>query len=763
LIAALAAAAPAAQAQTLPGSGGSQLPGVCAPITLSYGAAPAAGTITAAGDAGCYRFTGAAGDRVRVRLVRTAGALDPVVTVTQPGGSRVCGPAPSDDTTCTLSATGLHSIVVGDAAGTGTGAYAIAIQRLNAPVGCAPIAFGLAPLTSVAAAGEADCWRFSGAPRDRVRLRLITATGVDLRGEVLRPDGTTLCPPQAAEEPACVLDTGGAHTILVADGSSPDDVVYRLGLQRLNNPVGCSALSFGGVAAEGSIATEGETDCFRFVGAAGDRVRVRLIRIGGFFDPGAEILFPSGPRLCGESPLDDRTCTLDASGMHTLVVGDMARGMGIGLYRISIQRLNNPVGCATLPYDGSVVGTAFGTLAETDCFRVGATAGDRLRVRVVRTTGSIDPVTEVVRPDGTTLCAPSHADDVSCSPPAAGTYTVLVRDASGTRAGGYAISLQWLNDPVGCRSSAYGGTPTTGSIAEPGESDCLQFTGAPGDVLRVTVTVTIGALAPRVELVWPDASVRCGLGPRRSTCPLDQAGPYSLLIRDAPGPGIGGYAVTIQRLDDPAGCTTTAFSGLAPGGGLTAPGELDCRRFDGAAGDRVRVRTIATSGTLRPRTEILGPDGTTACVAVDRLRSDCPLEQTGTHTILVEDDGGTGIGNYVVGLQRLNAPAGCRTLPSGIGNETGTWTGTIGTLGETDCWRLDRYAWQHLRVRLLMTAGSWQPVAELVRPDGTTRCPEDGTDTFTCVLDRDGVHTILVADGGAIGTGDYELSLLPRF
>jgi hypothetical protein len=301
-----------------------------------------------------------------------------------------------------------------------------------------------------------------------------------------------------------------------------------------------------------------------------------------------------------------------------------------------------------------------------------------------------------------------------------------------------------------------------GAIADAGESQCWRFAGRPGHRLRITLSVTTGALAPRVDLLWPDGSARCGVGPRRSTCTLDAEGSYTLLIRDAAGPGIGGYVLGILRLEEPTACNWEPYGILATGGLIRDPGDVGCRRFDGTAGDRVRVRTLVTSGSPRPRTEIVGPDGTTRCVAVDRERSECTVQQTGFFAILVEDDAGTATGSYRLALQRLNEPAGCQTLPSGIGVEEGTWTGSIATPGETDCWRLDRDAWDHLRVRLLPTGGAWQPAAEVLRPDGTTRCPLDGSDDFTCVLDRDGVHTILVSDGGGLGTGDYELTLRPR-
>src|SRR5262245_50809625 len=105
----------------------------CAPRTLSYGASPITSTIGGAGEVGCYRFTGAAGQRVRVRAVETSGTLVADLFVT----GADCVPA-RHGLTCTLTAGGVHSVTVG---GTGTGDYAVSVQRLDAPVGCSSLTY----------------------------------------------------------------------------------------------------------------------------------------------------------------------------------------------------------------------------------------------------------------------------------------------------------------------------------------------------------------------------------------------------------------------------------------------------------------------------------------------------------------------------------------------------------------------------------------------------------------------------------------------
>jgi hypothetical protein len=185
---------------------GTSVPTYCIPWPLSFGAAPESGTISGAGETDCWRFSGAAGDRVRVRAVRTSGALAPQVEV----ASSACSNAPATEVTCTLATAGSVTVLVRDAARSQTGGYAISVQRLNDPAGCSALAFDASTRTGAIAAGETECWRFTGAAGDRVRLRLVTpATALAPLAEVLRPDGTTRCAPSGAENQTCVLDAAG--------------------------------------------------------------------------------------------------------------------------------------------------------------------------------------------------------------------------------------------------------------------------------------------------------------------------------------------------------------------------------------------------------------------------------------------------------------------------------------------------------------------------------------------------------------------------
>jgi hypothetical protein len=611
----------------------------CLPPALSFGAAPESGTISRTGETDCWRFGGAAGDRVRVRAVRTAGALAPQVQI----ASSACSAAAAAEVTCTLTSGGGVTVLVRDA-GSQTGAYAISVQRLNDPVGCSPLAFDAATRTGAITAGETECWRFTGSVGDRVRVRLVTpATALAPLAEVLRPDGTTRCAPNQT----CVLDASGAHTILVRD-SAANVGGYSLGIQRLDDPVGCTPKPFATTSSPGAVTTTGETDCWRFPATAGDRVRIRALRTSGALDPVVEVLRPAGTTRCAPTTTDDVTCRLDVTGTHTILVDDSG-GTATGNYLLGLQRLNDPVGCPALAYGTTVTDESLFATGKTDCWRFGGAGGDRVRLRVVATSGVWSPVAEVLDASGRTVCNPVGGVDTTCVLDGGGAHTILVRDWLGTRTGGYRISIQRLDDPVGCSGDP--GSASSAGWASIAELDCWRIDGEAGDLVRIRVIDGGWSWNPVAEVVRPDGSTVC---PRTSsdgfTCELDAAGIHTILVQSAAGRSEGGYRIAALRLNDGASnCPNLATSPNAHTASILHAGEIDCyTSWAPAAGNR-ELRVEATSGTLAPVVEVLRPDGTLRCLRTNPDGwFDCYGEQYEYQRILVYDASGTNAGDYEI-------------------------------------------------------------------------------------------------------------------
>ena len=211
--------------------------------------------------------------------------------------------------------------------------------------------------------------------------------------------------PTGAVESSCLLDAAGTHRILVSDSSGTNTGNYRVVLEKFPAPVGCTALTFG-TPVTATVDDPGELRCFTFSGANADQIRIRTIHQSGAWNPVTEVFRADGTTVCANTFGDEITCALTSNGTHTIMVRDGAgNGENLGTARVVAQRLNNPTPCPAIAFGPTGVTSSIVGAAEIDCrARVGA-VGQRWRIRVVETSGSASLVHEVVRPDGTTVCA----------------------------------------------------------------------------------------------------------------------------------------------------------------------------------------------------------------------------------------------------------------------------------------------------------------------------------------------------------------------
>src|SRR5439155_24402446 len=123
--------------------------------------------------------------------------------------------------------------------------------------------------------------------------------------------------------------------------------------------------------------------------------------------------------------------------------------------------------------------------------------------------GTLFPLQEVVRPNGTTRCFSSGCTDQRCPIDATGTHTIIVADSGGTNTGDYSIAIQRLNSPTGCTALTFGALPKKGTIGVAGVMDCFTFSGIGGHQIRVLVVTTSGTLSPHQDVVRPNATSSC--------------------------------------------------------------------------------------------------------------------------------------------------------------------------------------------------------------------------------------------------------------
>ena len=484
-------------------------------------------------------FSGTVNDRVRVRVIPTSGALNPLSSV-RFGSGDVCAPTFADEFTCQLTSTGVQTLRV-NANGSGAGNFVATIERLNNPSACPALTFG--PTGKVGAINqnaEIDCLAPAAATvGQRYRARLVETSGSGtLIMEVVRPDGTTVCGPTSAPDLGCALDTAGANRIYVYASGGLTTANYRIVLEKFPNPTGCTPLDYGDRPSV-TFDDPGELACYTFTGSSGDRIRERTIQTTGALNPLTEVLRPDGTTVCPATFADDQTCALDTNGKQTLLVYDgVGTGADLGTAELTIERLNNPSACPALTFGPTGKVGAINQNAEIDCLApAAATVGQRYRARLVETSGSGTLIMEVVRPDGTTVCGPTSAPDLGCALDTAGANRIYVYASGGLTTANYRIVLEKFPNPTGCTPLDYGDRPSV-TFDDPGELACYTFTGSSGDRIRERTIQTTGALNPLTEVLRPDGTTVCpATFADDQTCALDTNGKQTMLVYDGVGTG----------------------------------------------------------------------------------------------------------------------------------------------------------------------------------------------------------------------------------
>lgn len=102
------------------------------------------------------------------------------------------------------------------------------------------------------------------------------------------------------------------------------------------------------------------------------------------------------------------------------------------------------MGCTTIHYGDAPLAASIDTAAETDCYIIAGANLDQAQTKAIRSTGTFDTTTEVIRPAGTTKCGATTADTTTCTLDVTGNHVILIRDNTGTLTGNYTIELDKL-------------------------------------------------------------------------------------------------------------------------------------------------------------------------------------------------------------------------------------------------------------------------------------------------------------------------------
>jgi hypothetical protein len=381
------------------------------------------------------------------------------------------------------------------------------------PVCPSTIAYGETIQCSISTASEVDVYSFNGNLGDKILVRMSrTSGGFWPSIRVYNPNGmpTPSCNASSASETAevsCTLTASGTHTILVDDGSSGTNTGnYNLYLQRANNPGNPTPISFGQTIS-GTIAGAATLNTYTFNGNSGDKILLRMSRTSGGFWPSIRVYNPNGtPTLScnalSASETAEVSCTLTASGTHTILVGDGLNGTITGNYNLYLQRTNNPGNPTPISFGQTISGTIAGA-ATLNTYTFNGNSGDKILLRMSRTSGGFWPSIRVYNPDGTptpscNALSASETAEASCTLTASGTHTILVGDgSSGTNTGNYNLSLACLTASCGVpgptSTATTTSTPTRTNTPTPTSTQTTPTptrTNSPTPTRTATATIT---------------------------------------------------------------------------------------------------------------------------------------------------------------------------------------------------------------------------------------------------------------------------------
>jgi YD repeat-containing protein len=366
-------------------------------------------------------------------------------------------------------------------------------------------------------------------------------------------------------------------------------------------------------------------------------------------------------------------------------------------------------------------------------------------------TGALQPAIEVydaqANATGQSISG-SNFTGVDVVRPGGGVYTVVAMDASKRPSGG-PFGMGLLRTKNACAAPSPRGQTVSGVVS--GAVPFVSYTlpAKSGDALAVRSASFTPGFVAQMDLYDPDGarldSRTFGLSQKAAA-----AGDYTVIVgASAPRTG-GGYALSWQVLNNPAGAP-----GLQCGGSttalLSASGEFRYYLAGAGAGDVMRLIFTKISDNFSPQIELFDPAGNRLAATFD-ITQKAPSD--GNYLVVVGPSSSSGeTGSFTVAYQRANNP--CSPVALACGQ---TALRQVNIPGQLDAFLFSAVGGDQTSIRLAPRSGSYSPFVELYNAAGA-RIGTSSSGLLRSILPADGVYALLVRDRGAINTGSYRVSV----
>jgi YD repeat-containing protein len=411
----------------------------CNATALGCGAA-AGGSIDGPLRQGVYSWSAEDKESFTVRLLDTAGALQPAVEVYdaagKPWGQPLAGSALGVDVPG--PAAGGYSILV-RAAGAGRGPFGIEVLRTRNACGVTP-AQGQTAQGVVSPGAPFLSYSISAAAGDNLLVRSVSQTsGFSAVMDLYGPDGTRLDSGTFGLSRRAAAS--GAYTLILGAADPRTAGGYAFTWQRLNSPSGAQPLGCGS-SVPGLLSATNQFRYYFLEASPDDVMRLVLTRASGGFAPQMELFDPAGARVAFSGT--DLTQKLSAGGFYVVMVSPPTATAATGDYVLAYQRPNRPCAAVTLACGQSVL-RGVDAAGQVDAYSFTANGGDRMTLRLLTRSGDFGALAEVYDALGGLMITGSGGQ-LATNIPATGMYNVLVRDLAGTGTGSYRATLQRAYD-----------------------------------------------------------------------------------------------------------------------------------------------------------------------------------------------------------------------------------------------------------------------------------------------------------------------------
>jgi uncharacterized protein (TIGR03437 family) len=508
----------------------------------------------------------------------------------------------------------------------------------------------------------------------------------------------------------------------------------------------------------GNITSIGQQVTYTFSANAGEAVNIAAVATSGDLAARAELFSPSNTLVGanGFGNTNTGSLTLTTTGVYTILVKDFNLNR-TGAFALNLQfttgRCGTAISCGQT-LNGNIAGSA-----QQDTYTFSANVGEAVNIAAVAASGPLAARLELYSPSNTLVGANGfgNTNTGSLTLPVSGVYTILVRDFNLSRAGSYAINLQFTTGRCGTAIAC--GQTLSRNIDSIARQDTFTFTGNTGEAVNVSAVASSGGLAARAEIYSPSNSLigANGFGNTNTgSLTLPVTGTYTILVRDFNLNRLGPYALNLQFTTGRCG-TAIACGETKTGRNISGVAQQDTYTFSADAGEAVNIAAVTTAGELAARLELYSPANNLigANGFGNTNTGSLRLPVSGVYTILVRDFNLNRTGVYAINLQFTTGRCGTQIA----GGQT--LSGSINSAAEQDSFVFFGREGGSVNISAVATTGALAARAEVYNPAGALVGANGfgNTSTGNLTLSVTGVHTILIRDFNLTQTGSYNVNL----